>query len=53
MARCDVQQSRSSVGITAIELDGDGNITRFTTIYNSFQLKDAAYQALVLLGAEK
>jgi hypothetical protein len=40
-------------GNTAIELDDDGNITRFTTIYDSFQLKDAAYQALVLLGAEK
>ena len=26
-------------GNTAIELDDDGNITRFTTIYDSFQLR--------------
>ena len=40
-------------GNTAIELDDDGNITRFTTIYNSYQLTDQAYQTLVQLAAEK
>jgi hypothetical protein len=40
-------------GNTAIELDDDGNITRFTTIYDSYQLTDTAYQSLVQLGAEK
>ena len=40
-------------GNTAIELDGNGKITRFTTIYDSFQFSDAAYQYLVQLGAEK
>jgi len=40
-------------GNTAIELDRDGNITRFTTIYDSFQLTDTAYQTLVQLAAEK
>jgi len=40
-------------GNSAIELDDDGNITRFTTIYDSFQFADTVYQSLVLLGAEK
>ena len=40
-------------GNTAIELDDKGNITRFTTIYDSYQLTDTAYQSLVQLGAEK
>ena len=32
-------------GNTAIELDDDGNITRFTTIYDLYQLTDTAYQS--------
>ena len=40
-------------GNTAIELDEDGKITRFTTIYDSFQFPDTVYQSLVQLGAEK
>ena len=40
-------------GITGIELDDNGKITRFTTIYNSFQFPDTVYQSLVQLGAEK
>ena len=40
-------------GNTALELDDNGKITRFTTIYDSFQFSDAAYQTLVQLGAEK
>jgi hypothetical protein len=40
-------------GNTAIELDDHGGITRFTTIYDSYQFPDAQYQALVLLGAEQ
>ena len=40
-------------GITALELDDQGKITRLTTIYNSYQFSDAKYQALVLLAAEK
>ena len=39
-------------GNTALELDRDGKITRFTTIYDSFQFADSKYQSLVLLGAE-
>src|SRR5215813_7624207 len=39
-------------GITALELDDNGKITRFTTIYDSFQFSDAAYQTLVQLAAE-
>jgi hypothetical protein len=39
-------------GITALELDRHGKITRFTTIYDSFQFVDSKYQLLVLLGAE-
>src|SRR5260370_22073563 len=40
-------------GNTAIELDDHGGITRFTTIYDSYQFSGAQYQALVLLGAEQ
>ena len=40
-------------GINAIELDDNGKITRFTTIYDSFQLPDEVYKSLVQLGAEK
>ena len=40
-------------GNTAIELDDNGKITRFTTIYDSFQFADTVYQSLVQLGAEK
>ena len=40
-------------GNTALELDDNGKITRFTTIYDSFQFPDAVYQSLVQLGAEK
>src|SRR5215471_8380079 len=40
-------------GNTAIELDDNGKITRFTTIYDSFQFSDAAYQTLVKLAAEQ
>ena len=40
-------------GITGIELDDNGKITRFTTIYDSFQFPDTVYQSLVQLGAEK
>ncbi len=40
-------------GNTALELDGEGRITRLTTIYDSYQFPDAKYQSLVLLGAEK
>ena len=40
-------------GITALELDDQGKITRLTTIYDSYQFSDAKYQALVLLAAEK
>jgi SnoaL-like domain len=39
-------------GITALELDRHGKITRLTTIYDSYQLVDSKYQLLVLLGAE-
>ena len=39
-------------GISAIELDGAGNITRFTTVYDSYQFTDAKYQTLVELAAE-
>jgi hypothetical protein len=39
-------------GNTALELDADGKITRFTTIYDSFQFPDAVYQTLVKLAAE-
>ena len=40
-------------GITGIELDDNGKITRFTTIYDLFQFPDTVYQSLVQLGAEK
>ncbi len=40
-------------GNTALELDEHGKISRFTAIYDSFQFPTAAYQALVLLAAEK
>lgn len=40
-------------GNTALELDENGKISRFTTIYDSFQLTNAAYMALVLLAAEQ
>ena len=40
-------------GNTALELDDNGKITRFTTIYDSFQFSDAAYQTLVKLAAEQ
>lgn len=39
-------------GITALELDASGKITRFTTIYDAYQFTDAKYQALVSLAAE-
>ena len=39
-------------GISALELDANGKITRFTTIYDSFQFSDAKYDALVALAAE-
>jgi hypothetical protein len=40
-------------GNSALELDDDGKITRFTTIYDSYQFPDAVYQTLVQLAAEK
>jgi hypothetical protein len=40
-------------GNTALELDENGKISRFTVIYDSFQFPDATYQSLVLLAAEK
>ena len=40
-------------GITALELDDNGKITRFTTIYDSFQFPDQTYKSLVVLGAEQ
>jgi hypothetical protein len=40
-------------GITALELDDNGKITRFTTIYDSFQFPDQTYKSLVALGAEQ
>jgi hypothetical protein len=40
-------------GNTALELDDNGKITRFTTIYDSFQFPDTKYQSLVALGAEQ
>jgi hypothetical protein len=39
-------------GNTALELDGNGRISRFTTIYDSSQYPDATYRNLLLLGAE-
>ncbi len=39
-------------GNTALELDADGKITRFTTIYDSGLLPYDRYRALVLLAAE-
>jgi hypothetical protein len=39
-------------GSTALELDRNGKITRFTTIYDSYQFSNAHYQTLVSLGAE-
>jgi ketosteroid isomerase-like protein len=40
-------------GNSAIELDEDGKITRFTTIYDSYQFPDNVYQSLVSLAAER
>jgi len=40
-------------GNTALELDDNGKITRFTTIYDSFQFPDQTYKNLVQLGAEQ
>jgi hypothetical protein len=40
-------------GNTALELDGDGKITRFTTVYYSGLFSYDKYKQLVLLGAEK
>ncbi|MEO8526259.1 MAG: nuclear transport factor 2 family protein [Caldimonas sp.] len=39
-------------GITALELDPAGKITRFTTIYDSYQFTDAKYDSLVSLASE-
>lgn len=39
-------------GNTAIELDSDSKITRFTTVYDSAQFTDAKYAALVSLASE-
>lgn len=39
-------------GISALELNSSGKITRFTTIYDSYQFTDAKYQSLVALAAE-
>jgi hypothetical protein len=40
-------------GIVALALDGQGLITRFTTVYDSSLIADADYQSLVLLSAEQ
>lgn len=39
-------------GISALELDSAGKITRFTTIYDSYQFTDAKYDSLVSLASE-
>jgi hypothetical protein len=39
-------------GNVILELDGSGQISRFTTIYDSFQFPDAQYRALAGLNAE-
>jgi hypothetical protein len=39
-------------GNTALELDGAGKISRFTTVYDSGLLAYPAYQGLVLAAAE-
>ncbi|HEX5421661.1 MAG TPA: nuclear transport factor 2 family protein, partial [Gammaproteobacteria bacterium] len=40
-------------GNTALELDADGKITRFTTVYDSGLFSYEKYKQLVLLGAEE
>jgi ketosteroid isomerase-like protein len=40
-------------GNTAIELDDNGKITRFTTIWDTSQVADPTYHTLVLLAAEQ
>ncbi len=39
-------------GVSALELDESGKISRFTTVYDSSQLTDAAYRNLLLLTGE-
>lgn len=39
-------------GNTAIELDGDGKVSRLTVVYDSGLLSYPAYQSLVMLAAE-
>jgi hypothetical protein len=40
-------------GITALELDGAGAITRLTTVWDASQMSDSAVQALAVLSVEK
>ena len=40
-------------GNSAVALDGQGLISRFTTVYDSSLMDDATYQALVGLSAEQ
>lgn len=39
-------------GITALELDGSGSITRFTTVWDGSRMNDIAIQALAMLCIE-
>lgn len=39
-------------GIAAIELNDEGKITRFSTLYDSFQLSDQHYADLIKMAAE-
>jgi len=39
-------------GNTAIELDGDGKVSRLTVVYDSGLITYPAYQALVMAAAE-
>jgi hypothetical protein len=40
-------------GITALELDGTGAITRLTTVWDASRMNDSAVQALAVLSVEK
>ena len=39
-------------GITVLELDDSGKISRFTAIYDSYQFPDDRYRALGVLNLE-
>ncbi|KAF4989041.1 hypothetical protein FDECE_14832 [Fusarium decemcellulare] len=39
-------------GITALELDGEGNVVRLTTVWDASRMHDEAIQALVTLAIE-